>query len=138
MRHLPNELFAEFTYSTIQKDIVWMEYSDEMEDFSLLQEMDPTFVENATLFLCGYFAGLDMEMGIVANDDEQRGFFYYKPRTEGATIQSEAFALSDLNEDFPINMLIYAATTQIMMRTQEQSFRELQSKSGCAGCSGCK
>lgn len=141
MRHLPNELFAEFTYATIQKDAVWMEFEEEMEDFSLLEMMDPTFVENATLFLCGYFSELDMEMAIVANDDEHKGFFYYKPRVEGAAMQTEEFALSDRNEDFPINMLVYAATTQIMMRENEKAYRQVatelaQSKSSCAGCSG--
>ena len=142
MRTLPNELFTELTYATIQKDAMWMEYDPEMQDFSLIEYIEEDIVKNANVFLCGYFPVLKMEMAMISIGKEQ-GLFYSIIRDGKSKAQSEEFKISDRKDDFCICMLMYAASNQIVLREQEQSYRNVvaeltQAKSaGCAGCSGC-
>lgn len=143
MRRLPNEFFTELTYATIQKDAMWMEYEEQMEDFSLNQYIDYDVVSNSDVFLCGYFPALNMEMAIIGLQDGDQGLFYHVIRDGSSVPQVEAFSLADRKEDFPVDMLMYAATTQIRLRQNEQSYRDVvaelaQSRSGCGSCSGCK
>lgn len=141
MRHLPNELFTELTYATIQRDAMWMEFEEEMEDFSLLASIDEELAKEAQVFLCGYFPALNMEMAILAFDGG-KGLFYSVVRDGQSIPQLEEFLLSDRKDDFPVDMLMYAATTQIMLRENEKAYRSVvaeltQAKSPCSGCSGC-
>lgn len=143
MIHLTEEFFTELTYMTIQKDAAWMEFEEEMEDFSLLSYIDDALIKEATVFLCGYIPQLDMELAIIGASGEGKGYFFCKVREEGNELRTDEFVLSDRKEDFAANMLMYTATTQIMQRENEKAYHNLaqeyaQSKSGCGGCTKCK
>ncbi len=142
MSHLAEEFFAELTYSTIQRDAAWMEYEEEMEDFSFLQYIDESLIGEATVFLCGYIPQLDMELAIIGVSQEGKGYFYCKVREEDQKLRTSEFVLSDRKKDFAVNMLMYTATTQIMQRENEKAYHKLaaeyaQSKSRCGGCTKC-
>ena len=138
---LPKEAIAEMTLLTIQNMARWMEYEEGMEDFSLLEQIDPQMAENATVFLCGYIPELEMELAIVADAEKNRGEFYSVYRKEDAEPVCCVFDLQDYQTQFEPNMLMYAATTQIMMRNQEEAYhkvtKELAESKSCKGCSGC-
>lgn len=142
MNTLPKELYAELTYMTIQKEARWMEYEEDMEDFLLAQQIRSGQAKQATVCLCGYIPQLAMELSILAFTDLGKGIFYSVRREGEQTVLSQEFDLSDYQQDFEVNMLMYAATTQIIMRNSDEAYHNLakelaEAKSSCSGCSGC-
>ena len=140
-KQLPMEFFRELTLMTIQKEARWMEYEEGMEDFELQQYLDDSIIEELSLFLCGYIPKLDMELAIQVFEEDRKGIFSSIMRGKGGMKQQE-FSMADFQEDFEMNMLVYAANTQILNREMEGSYHKvmeqlMEAKSGCAGCSGC-
>ena len=141
MNQLPMEFFKELTLMTIQKEARWMEFEEDMEDFQLMGYLDESIIGELSLFLCGYVPGMDMELSIQVFEEDRHGIFSSLLREKGQMRQQE-FSMADFQKDFELNMLVYTANTQILQREMESSYREVvqqlsESKSGCAGCSGC-
>lgn len=144
MRHeMPKEAYAEITFLTIQNEARWMEFEEDMEGFSLLKEIPEDTIQQASVFLCGYLPVLEMEMAILGIPEMGKGIFFSKKIGETAehTVGQE-FSIQDYQKDFELNMLMYAATTQIMMRNNEEAYHNLaaqltEAKGGCSGCHGC-
>lgn len=143
MHTLPIEFFKELILMTIQKEARWMEWDGEMEDFQLTQYLDESIIEELSLFLCGYIPQLDMELAIQVFEEDRRGIFTSVIReTEDARRQE--FSMADFQEDFVMNMLVYAANSQILQREMEDSYYKVTQQlmeaksSGCAGCKGCQ
>ena len=141
MTKLPMDFIKELTLMTIQREARWMEYDEEMEDFQLQKYLDETVLPELSLFLCGYIPDLDMELSIQIFEEDRRGIFSSAIRNQGELRQLE-FSMARFGEDFELNMLVYAANTQIMQREMEASYRQMtkqlaESRSRCAGCDGC-
>ena len=136
---LPAEFIKELTLMTIQKEVRWMEYDNQMEDFRLQAWLDESSLAQLSLFLCGYCPEMDMELAIQVFEEDRRGVFSTMIRDRKDLKQSE-FSMADFQKDFELNMLVYAANTQVLQREMEQSYREMSRRaagSGCAGCPGC-
>lgn len=141
MKELPMEFFKELTLMTIQKEARWMEYEEDMDDFQLQRYLDDSIIGELSLYLCGYVPEMDMELAIQVFESDRKGIFSSAIRDQGQMRQQE-FSMADFNANFEMNMLVYAANTQILQREMEESYRNVakqlaESKSGCAGCSGC-
>lgn len=138
---LPAEFIKELTLMTIQKEVRWMEYDNQMEDFRLQSCLDESILGELSLFLCGYCPDMDMELAIQVFEEDRRGIFSSIIR-EGKDLKQMEFSMADFQKDFELNMLVYAANTQVLQREMEQSYREMSRRlaaagSGCAGCPGC-
>ncbi|MDO4977817.1 MAG: hypothetical protein Q4E53_11210 [Eubacteriales bacterium] len=143
MNTLPEAFFKELILMTIQKEARWMEWNEEMEDFQLKQYLDDDIIEELSLYLCGYIPQLDMELAIQIFDESRKGIFSSIIRGSGDARRQE-FSMADFQEDFVMNMLVYAANSQILQREMEDSYYKVTEQlmeaksSGCAGCSGCQ
>jgi len=138
---LPAEFIKELTLMTIQKEVRWMEYDNQMEDFRLQSCLDESILGELSLFLCGYCPDMDMELAIQVFEEDRRGIFSSIIR-DGKGLKQMEFSMAEFQKDFELNMLVYAANTQILQREMEQSYREMSRRlaaagSGCAGCPGC-
>ena len=141
MTQLPMEFFKELTLMTIQKECRWMEYQENMDDFQLQRYFDDSILGELSLFLCGYIPEMDMELAIQVFEEDRKGIFYSAIRDQ-KKMRQEEFSMADFQADFEMNMLVYAANTQILQREMEESYHNMakqlaESKSPCAGCSGC-
>ncbi len=139
---LPMEFIKELTLMTIQKEVRWMEYDNEMEDFRLQEYLDESLVGDLSLFLCGYLPDMDMELAVQVFEKSRKGVLFTMIRGGGSCRQQE-FSMEEFSADFELNMLVYTANTQILQREMEENFRLMarrmaEAEKGCAGCSGCR
>lgn len=142
MQQLPIEFFKELTLMTIQKEARWMEYVEGMEDFQLQQYLDDSSIDELSLYLCGYVPGMDMELTIQVFEESRKAVFssIIRGMTE---VKQQEFKMADFENDFEMNMLVYAANSQILEREMQDSYYKVLDQlaeaksSGCAGCSGC-